>query len=329
MKVIRRLRQFRALHYVKIALGAVAAILAVAVVTSITVDLGPVARGAAENLGKNAWKRPIHIGRLSIRLFGGRVVVDDFSIEGLEPADRPFFTAKRLEVALDWSTLIQRAHPAQPEITITSVELTDWEMLAERWEDRSNFPKFANNDEPGGPEAFHDDAEVSARVARTIHLPRSRSAVERGCPQHRHQHGQPAEVSRNGELHAVERWRSRTTAVLGEHEGALRDRRQPDSPQSDRLRHRRRQDDGHRRRRFTQLAPAVVPIQIACAVCPHASAVLQGRAMGSVRRRRLHRPVPAVQRRPRARSVRHVFQPVVRRRRLSVLVAVRRAALDP
>src|SRR5207342_919767 len=65
-----------------------------------------------------------------------------------------FFTAKRLEVALDWSTLIQRAHPAQPEITITSVELTDWEMLAEKWEDRSNFPRFTNSDAPGGPKRF-------------------------------------------------------------------------------------------------------------------------------------------------------------------------------
>ena len=27
-------------------------------------------------------------------------------------------------------------------------------MLAEKWEDRSNFPKFTNNDEPGGPRRF-------------------------------------------------------------------------------------------------------------------------------------------------------------------------------
>ncbi len=27
-------------------------------------------------------------------------------------------------------------------------------MLAEKWEDRSNFPKFTNNDEPGGPKRF-------------------------------------------------------------------------------------------------------------------------------------------------------------------------------
>ena len=154
MKFIKAWRHSRAVRYFSIACGIAAAILAVAIVTSITVDLGPAARVAAENLGKNAWKRPIHIGRLSIRLFGGRVVVDDFSIEGLEPTDRPFFTAKRLEVLLDWSTLIQPAHPAQPEITITSVEMTDWQMLVERWDNRSNFPKVTNNDEPGGPKRF-------------------------------------------------------------------------------------------------------------------------------------------------------------------------------
>src|SRR5262249_9757685 len=137
-----------------VALAVVAAILAVALVTTLTVDLGPAARKAAERLGTNAWKRPIHIGRLSIRLIGGHVVVDDFSIEGLVPTDRPCVTAEHLEVALDWSTLSQRAHPALPEITIRSVEMSDWQMLVEKWEDRTNFPKITNNDQPGGPKRF-------------------------------------------------------------------------------------------------------------------------------------------------------------------------------
>ena len=86
MRFINRLRHHRAYHYVKVVLGVAAAILAVAVVTSVTVDLGPVARQAAEDLGRNAWKRPVHIGRLSIKLFGGRVIVDDLAIEGLRPS---------------------------------------------------------------------------------------------------------------------------------------------------------------------------------------------------------------------------------------------------
>jgi TamB, inner membrane protein subunit of TAM complex len=154
VKFINRLRHLRAYHYLKVVLGVAAAILAVAVVTSVTVDLGPAVRRAAEDLGTNAWKRPIHIGRLSIKLFGGRVIVDDFSIEGLKPSDRLFFTAKRIEVALDWSTLVQWAHPAQPEITITAVDIVDWEMLAEKWEFESNFPKFTNDQPSTGPRRF-------------------------------------------------------------------------------------------------------------------------------------------------------------------------------
>jgi hypothetical protein len=154
VNVIQRLRRLRVLRYLGVALAVLAAVLAVAIVTSLTVDLGPAVRKVAERAGSNAWKRPIHIGRLGIRLFGGHVVVEDFSIEGLEPTDRPFFTAKHLEVSLDWSTLIQPEHLRQPEITLRSVEMTDWQMLVEKWEDRSNFPKITGNDEPGGPKRF-------------------------------------------------------------------------------------------------------------------------------------------------------------------------------
>src|SRR5579862_2004376 len=132
-------------------LGVFAAILAVAIVTSITVDLGPAVRRAAEDAGSKQWKRPIHIGRLSIRLFGGRFVVDDFSIDGLKPTDRRFFSAKHLEVGLDWFTLINWANLKRLEITITAVDLSDWEMLAEKWPNQSNFPKFSSDEPSNGP----------------------------------------------------------------------------------------------------------------------------------------------------------------------------------
>jgi TamB, inner membrane protein subunit of TAM complex len=144
---INRLRRHRIYHYVKVTLGVFAAIMAVAVVTTLTVDLGPSVRELAERQGSKALKRPIHIGHLSVRLFTGRIVVEDFSIEGLESTDRLFFTAKRLELALDWSTALGR------EITISDVDLTDWQMLVEKWEDKHNFPKFTS-DGPGGPKRF-------------------------------------------------------------------------------------------------------------------------------------------------------------------------------
>src|SRR5207244_5747411 len=42
---------------------------------------------------------------------------------------------------LDWSTVFSR------EITITSVEMTDWTMLVEKWEDAHNFPRFTSDDD--------------------------------------------------------------------------------------------------------------------------------------------------------------------------------------
>ena len=110
MNLLNRLRRYKGVRYVKVTLAVCAWIFAVAVVTTVTVDLGPAVRRNAETLGTTTLKRPVHIGRLSIRLLTGHIVVDDFSIDGLEPADRPFFTAKRLEVSLDWSTACDARH---------------------------------------------------------------------------------------------------------------------------------------------------------------------------------------------------------------------------
>jgi hypothetical protein len=147
---LNRLRHHKAYRYVSRALGVAAAILAVSVVTTVTVDLGPLVRERAETLGRNTWKRPIHIGSLSVRLLNGRIRVENFSIEGLRPEDRPFFTARRLDVSLDWSTAFNR------EITITAVDMTDWQMLVEKWDNRNNFPKFTDDadDQPPGPRRF-------------------------------------------------------------------------------------------------------------------------------------------------------------------------------
>jgi hypothetical protein len=139
----------KAYRYGSRALAVAAAILAVSIVTTVTIDLGPLVRERAETLGRNTWKRPVHIGNLSIRLLTGRIQVERFSIEGLQPDDRPFFTARHLDVSLDWSTALGR------EITITAVDMTDWEMLVEKWDERNNFPKFTDDgDQPPGPKRF-------------------------------------------------------------------------------------------------------------------------------------------------------------------------------
>ena len=90
----------------------------------------------------------MHIGGLSIRLLTGKVLVENLTIDGLHPGDRPFFTAKRIEVGLDWLPAFAR----KPDITISSVEMTDWQMLVEKWAGAHNFPRFNHNDgRPPGP----------------------------------------------------------------------------------------------------------------------------------------------------------------------------------
>jgi hypothetical protein len=70
----------------------IAAILAVAIVASLTVDLGPAARRAAETQASKYLERPMRIGRLSIHVLTGKYVIEDMTIDGLHPGDRPFFT---------------------------------------------------------------------------------------------------------------------------------------------------------------------------------------------------------------------------------------------
>jgi hypothetical protein len=128
------------------------AILAAAIVASLTIDLGPSLRQFAERGGTDQLKRPIHIGRLSLHVLRGSVVVEDLQIDGVKPSDRPFFVAKRIELGLDWTKVLRR----HPEFIISSVEMTDWRMLVEKWAGgRNNFPKFTNNDKPdNGPRPF-------------------------------------------------------------------------------------------------------------------------------------------------------------------------------
>ena len=132
-------------RYVKVGLSIAAAILGAAIVASLTLDLGPAAREYAERAGSQQLERPVHIGRLSIHLLTGRFVVDDLSIDGLHPGDRAFFSAKRLSVSLDWATAFQR----RPEFTVTAVEMTDWQMVAEKWDGEQSFPNLTR-DQPGG-----------------------------------------------------------------------------------------------------------------------------------------------------------------------------------
>ena len=119
-----------------------AVILAVAVVTTVSADLGPVLRKQAEVQGTRFMERPLHIGRMHVRLWDGAYIFEDLTIEGLEPDSIPFFTAKRIVLSMPWSTLFNR------RIVFDTIELNDWQMHVEsRRDGRQSFPKLT----PKGP----------------------------------------------------------------------------------------------------------------------------------------------------------------------------------
>jgi hypothetical protein len=123
---------------------AVSVILAVAFVTTFTVDLGPSLRERAERAASGYMGRPMHIGGLRIHLGRGQFELTDVRIEGLTPEARPFFTARRIYVTLDWLPLASR------RVVIPEVTLTDWKMLVEQMPDNGpiSFPRI--NRQGGG-----------------------------------------------------------------------------------------------------------------------------------------------------------------------------------
>ena len=56
------------------------ALIAVGIVWTFSVDLGPRVKAWAESAVSKQIQRPVHIGRLAIRLFDGRVVAHDLRI---------------------------------------------------------------------------------------------------------------------------------------------------------------------------------------------------------------------------------------------------------
>jgi hypothetical protein len=148
VKLFNRLRAHPIFRYVGYAIAMLVVIVAAAIVVSLSVDLGPWVREKAEQLGSKQIERPVHIGKLRIQLFTGKVVVEDLRIDGLHKGDRPFFTAKRLALSFDWLPLAPLpGRRERPDFTITDVDLSEWDMLVEKWEDEHNFPKFSRDDE--------------------------------------------------------------------------------------------------------------------------------------------------------------------------------------
>ena len=146
------------------------AILAVAIVTSVTIDLGPSLKGQAEKAGTNYLKRTMTIGRLSVHLWTGKFIVEDLVIAGLDPGSRPWLKAKRIAVSMPWNTLFDH------RIVFDTIEMTDWDMYVELTKDgRNSFPRF--------PQRKSEGPKVWTTTLQMVHASRGQfTFTDEGTP---------------------------------------------------------------------------------------------------------------------------------------------------
>ncbi len=154
-----------------------AAIVAALVVAFFTIDLARIpgldVRALAEREGSRFIERPMRIGSLSAKITPGDFVIEDLVIEGLEPGDRPFLTARRIGVHINWSALWSN------EIVL-EVTMADWDMVIERWADgRHNLPKLRAGG--GGPPSDQPPL-VRTRVAFVYALDGQFTYDDHGAP---------------------------------------------------------------------------------------------------------------------------------------------------
>jgi hypothetical protein len=157
----------RARRFLRRLLGLILAVVAGAIVTFLTIDLGPLLHDIAERQGSTYLKRPMHIGRLSAKLTPGVFVIEDLVIEGLEPGHRPFLTAKKITVQLPWWTAFSR------KLIIDAITMTDWEMVIETFpaspaypNGRHSLPKLTpERRDPSQPRRFSMTTTLKAVLA--------------------------------------------------------------------------------------------------------------------------------------------------------------------
>ncbi len=166
-------RLARTRHWLRRAALVVISLVAAALVAALAVDVGPSLKGQAERRGSALIQRPLHIGRLSVNLLRGHFTFEDLRIEGLTPADEPFFTAKTIVVILPWWTL------ARGEVFIESVTLDHWRMVVDSFPNgRHNFIKIPTGGPRTGPKRFTTTTQlVRARNGEFVY-------TDHGVPWH-------------------------------------------------------------------------------------------------------------------------------------------------
>jgi hypothetical protein len=117
--------------------------IAVALVSIVTVDVGPVIRARAEAEASRFIDRPVHIGRLGVNIGRGRLVIDDLVVDGLTAAHDPWLVAKHLELSLTWRAILGR------EVLIDSAEISDWRLIVESYPNAvHNWPRLSGPPRP-------------------------------------------------------------------------------------------------------------------------------------------------------------------------------------
>ena len=190
----------RVRRYGRWSLALAVALLCAALVSVVTIDLGPALRGQAERQFANYVDRPVRIGRLSTYLLPGRFLIEDLVIDGLSPADRPFFHGERIVISTAWLPLLQG------EFLVDDVDMRGWRMVVESFEDgRNSFPPFAPRRE--------DDGEP---------LPAPEPAVDPGAPgsDPSEAAGAPEEEQRRRMVTTVQQLRAHDGEFLFEDHGA-------------------------------------------------------------------------------------------------------------
>ena len=187
-------------------------------------------------------------------------------------------------MSLDWAQGVS----APARVHHHSVELTDWQMLVEKWESGDNFPQFADERRrPPGPPRFTTTLKYVRRVQGQFAYEDHETPWSIARAEHRHQHQQLPRVQRRRDISWRPRQRSRTTCRCGPISRRSFVIDGPTAPpRSHRDEHRRCRQ--HARRAsldFDQWPEMKYQVKSRVAVPAHARAVLQGRKVAGDRRR--------------------------------------------
>lgn len=162
--VLRRLSI--ALTHVRRVWLVAAVLIAVLLVSVVTIDVGPVIRRRAEVEASKFIDRPVRIGRLGVNLGRGRLVLDDVFVEGVTAETMPWLVARRIELSLTWQALLGR------ELLFDAVELDDWTLVVESYANGvHNWPRLTGPPRPprtGPPLVTTTLQHVRARRGRLV-----------------------------------------------------------------------------------------------------------------------------------------------------------------